>query len=112
MWRLRHAITHETGHIIGLVPQPPDGVLFSDYVEVEPGRAVLPGESLDLLAFCVDEGESQEAQYRDQLRDYLGDLTVSISYEDIYETRFPIYERRLEWYHRGGRRYKRPTAKS
>ena len=108
----RHSVTHGTGHIIKLVPDPPDGVFFSDYVEVEPGRAVLPGESLDLLALSVDEGKTKEAQYRDQLRDFLGNVTVSVSYKNIYDCSFPVYERTLEWYHRGGKRESHPKTDS
>jgi hypothetical protein len=89
-----------SGHLIDLVPSPPDNLFFNNFSKVSSGIAVLPGNSLNLLDFGVDENDAKAVRYRDQLRDFLGNLVVQVEYTDIYELPFPIYMKDLTWFHR------------
>jgi len=102
---LRKVITRNernkfSGHLIDLVPSPPGGLCFNNFVKVHPGRAVLPGKSIDLVEIIIDEKSMVAVGYRDQLRNVLGHLVVDVEYTDIYESQFSTYERDLTWFHR------------
>ena len=80
-----HAPSGRRGHLIDIAPHPPVGLLFDDFVRVTKGRAVPPGESLDLLAIGISDSKPLEVAYRRQLRDFLGGVEVQVSYQNIYE---------------------------
>ena len=89
-----------SGHLIDLLPPPPEGLYFSNYVKPRPGRAIPPGESLTLFEFTVEDSNRKAIAYRDKLRDILGHFVMHIDYTDIYETIFPTYARDFTWFHR------------
>ena len=88
------------GHLIDLVPAAPAGLSFKNFNRVEQIRAIRPGDHVDLLDFAITVDDSTAVEYRDQLRRALGNITLELTYTDIYDTRFPIYSRKLTWFHR------------
>lgn len=96
----RHALKKLSGHLIDLVPTRPDHLYFDAFVKLHPGRTLLAGERLELLKICIDEEAPKELTYRDELREFLGNVSVDVQYTDIYESSFPTYTRDLDWFHR------------
>jgi hypothetical protein len=89
-----------SGHLIDLLPSLPNGLFFDNYVKIQPGRAIPPGESLDLFQLSINENDTNAVTYRDRLRMFLGDVAIDVDYADIYKTTFPTYKRDLTWFHR------------
>lgn len=87
-----------SGHLIDLVPTPPKGVVFRNFNRVEQIRAIRPGDDVDLVDLRIDVNDPVAAKYRDELRRALGNMTVELTYTDIYDTRFPVYSRTLDWF--------------
>lgn len=89
-----------SGHLIDLIPNPPPGLVFSNFNRVEQTRAIRPGDQVDLVVLPIPAGDPKAVAYRDALRRALGHMTVQLTYTDIYETRFPLYAIKLDWFHR------------
>jgi hypothetical protein len=89
-----------SGHLIDLLPSLPNGLHFNNYVKVQSGRAIPPGESLDLFEFSIDDIDTNAIAYRDKLRIFLSQLVIYVNYTDIYETTFSTYKRDLTWFQR------------
>lgn len=89
-----------SGHLIDLIPAPPPGVLFKNFNKVHQVRAIRPGDDVDLLVLPIDINNADASKYRDELRRALGDMTVELTYTDIYETKFPVYALKMVWFHR------------
>lgn len=88
------------GHLIDLIPEAPPGIFFSNFNKVEQVRALRPGDELPLLDLEPDVESSSERAYRDHLREALGQITIALSYPDIYDTCFPGYSIALTWFNR------------
>jgi len=89
-----------SGHLIDLIPTPPPGLLFTNFNRVQQIRAIRPGDQIDLVDLSVDVHDPRAVAYRDELRRALGDMTVELTYTDVYDTRFPVYAIKLAWFHR------------
>jgi hypothetical protein len=87
-----------TDHLIELVSVPPPGIFFANYWKVFGDRAVLPGEKLILLDIRINLKDPEAVEYRDQLRQELGGLTVKVEYTDIYGTAFKAITKPLTWF--------------
>jgi hypothetical protein len=86
--------------LIDLVPTPSDNLFFSNFNRVTQIRAIRPGDDVDLIDLSVDTEDGKAIAYRDDLRRSRGEMTLELTYTDIYETRFPVYALRLSWFHR------------
>jgi len=89
-----------SGHLIDLIPTPPQGLVFKNFNRVKQIRAIRPGGQVALVDLPVVVDDPGAVAYRDELRRALGDMTVELTYTDIYDTRFPVYAIRLAWFHR------------
>ena len=89
-----------SAHLIDLIPEPPPGLFFKNFNRVEQIRAILPGDKVDLVDLPISVDDPEAAAYRDELRRALGDVTLELTYTDIYQTRFPNYRTKLTWFHR------------
>jgi hypothetical protein len=96
----RHEKKGSEGHLIDLIPSPPQDLYFNNFAKVRSGRTILPGQSLDILDLGIDEKNANAVRYRDILRDFLGHVVVEVDYTDIYESRFGIHKQDLTWFHR------------
>jgi hypothetical protein len=91
---------HRSTHLIDLIPTPPPGLFFKNFNRVEQVRAVRPGDKVDLIDVSIDVNDPKAVAYRNQLRRALGDMTVELTYTDIYDTHFPVYSIKLAWFQR------------
>ena len=96
----RSSANDPSGHLIDLVPPPPPGLVFRNFNRVEQIRAIRPGDQIELVELAVNLKDRRAVEYRDELRRALGDITIELTYTDIYETRFPVYAIKLDWFHR------------
>lgn len=94
----KNAANGQSGHLIDLVPDPPQGLLFRNFNRFHQARAIRPGDQVDLIDFEVANADRKGSRYRDELRQALGNLTVEVTYTDIYDSRFPIYAIKLTWF--------------
>lgn len=86
--------------LISWMDTPPKGLHWSNFTSLLKGRAVLPNNELFLLELKGDDQDPNFANFRDQCRDLLANLTVKLTYTDSYNTNFPTYERSLDWFAR------------
>lgn len=91
---------HRSTHLIDLIPTPPPGMFFKNFNRVEQVRAVRPSDKVDLIDVSIDVDDPKAVAYRNQLRRALGDMTVELTYTDIYGTHFPVYSIKLAWFQR------------
>lgn len=88
------------GHLMDLIPKPPEGVLFRNFNRILQIRAIRPGEQVELIDLPVSLDNPMAVKYRDDLRQALGHMTIELTFTDVYDTRFPVYAIKLDWFHR------------
>jgi hypothetical protein len=93
----KNATDGRSGHLIDLVPDPPDGLAFSNFNKVQQIRAIRPGDEVDLIDLPITN-EPAIIKYRDELRRILGNMTIELTYTDVYDTHFPIYAVKMGWF--------------
>ena len=64
------------------------------------GRSLQPGKFIPLIELTAHEGEQGFNTHRDNCRRVLQNLTVKVEYSDIYQSKFPCYEKKLTWFGR------------
>lgn len=101
-----------SGHLIDLVPTPPKGMVFRNFNRIDQTRAVRPGDEVDLLDLRINVNDPVAARYRDELRRVLGNVTLELTYTDVYCTRFPVYSRTLDWFLRHSGQPEAPGSES
>lgn len=62
--------------------------------------AIQPGQVIDLIKIPIDTTRTEQIETREKLRSILRQLTVCVSYEDIYEQRMPEKEMELHLFSR------------
>ncbi len=88
--------------LISLMPYS-DGIVWTDFVTEISGQVLQPGEELiliDLNISALEDYMKDMLNYRSICRKKLGDITVHVSYTDVYGNKFPSCSRKLEWFHR------------
>ena len=93
------------GHLIDLIPPIPAYLRFTNFNRIVQARPVQPGDQVDLLELKINANDEAAVKYRDELREALGDITLELTYTDVYGTRFTVYSHKLNWFHR----HRRPT---
>lgn len=79
-----------------LMPPAPTDVYFVNYAAVPGGRAIAQGNHIDLLEFaCLTD-----PHYARMLRKALGEITLTVTYSDIYDQPFEVHTERLDWFTR------------
>jgi hypothetical protein len=63
-------------------------------------RTIQPGGSIHLLELTEDDEEKGFYKCRDIARQALSPLRVMVNYTDIYESKFQMYAKSLEWFGR------------
>lgn len=87
-------------HIIDLIPAPPPGKFFKNFNRIQQARAIRPGDEVVLLDIDINTKNPVEVKYRDDLRQILGEMRLTLEYTDIYETRFRPYSLTMDWFAR------------
>ena len=85
--------------LIDVMPALPTGMFWKDFLKNLSGRIMDPSGSKTLICLNGDENETEFIMIREQIRDILKDLTIKISYKDVYENKF-FFERKLDWFGR------------
>lgn len=62
--------------------------------------AVLPGQTIKLIEIPVDISKPEQIETRENIRAILRQLTVCVTYEDIYDREMPIKETELHLFSR------------
>lgn len=70
--------------LYSICPDMPNGLDFSDYTGDFKNRAVSVGGKLNIIKIEFDEEDKEEANYRDELREFLKDVSFKLYYTDIY----------------------------
>ena len=96
----RDLIDGRSGHLMDLIPEQPRGLIFTNFNRVEQIRAIRPGDHVDPLDLEISADRPRTVAYRDELRRALGNMTIELTYTDIYDTSFPAYLIKLAWFHR------------
>jgi hypothetical protein len=86
--------------LIDWMPVLPNGRLWNHFTHAIANRSLQPGKEIVLLELSEIEGERDFTECRDGCRRALWLLTVTVSYTDIYRTKFPAYTKSLEWFGR------------
>lgn len=94
-----------TGHLMDLIPAPPKNVTFTNFNRIVQVRPIRPGDHVDLLDLSINQNDPAAVRYRDDLREALGDMTVELTYTDVYGSRFKVYSQKLDWFHRHARQH-------
>lgn len=87
-------------HLIDILPAPSNGLFFSNFNRIEQRRALRPGDQVVLLDISFPIESPSALVYRDVLREALGEMTLELTYTDIYDTGFPKYSVKLDWFNR------------
>lgn len=88
-------------NLIDWMPNHPDGILWDTYFEELKGVTILPKDEAVVLRLTHADADAKEfAEFRDRVRNSLSQLTVSISYRDVYKRLMPISSRSLSWFGR------------
>lgn len=96
----------EEDNIISLMPGLPhySWTTFTRYID---GRSIAPNQELILIQLNGDMEDESFVLIRDEVRRALSQLTVAVSYRDIYDRQMPPCQRKLDWF---GRHFNGPDA--
>lgn len=96
---------NRVGHLMDLIPPIPRHMHFKNFNRIVQERPIRPGDHVDLINLEINPNEDAAADYRDKLREALGDMTLELTYTDVYRSRFRVYSYKLDWFHR----HRQPT---
>ena len=94
--------SEEFSSLIEAMPDHPNEVNWTNFVEAVEGRSLSPGGHLPLLDLQL-ESSTSEIEYewfRAQVREKLGHFRIEVDYIDIYGSELPQAARSLKWFHR------------
>jgi hypothetical protein len=86
--------------IIELMPELPNGRVWTKFSHALVNRSLLPGGEIILLELTETQNEAGFPTVRDIVRAMLCKLTISISYTDVYNSIHPVYTKNLSWFGR------------
>jgi hypothetical protein len=71
---------------------------WNDFTGDIAGRTVFPNDHIVLIELTQYKNEIDFAEMRDKVRLALSKLSLSIRYTDIYKSKFPTCNRKLDWF--------------
>ena len=86
--------------LINCVSDLPDGYVWRDFVESVDGRVVPANGQISLLHYQVTENDVISEKIRDQIREDLAELFITVEYTDVYGRKMANAFRSLEWFGR------------
>ena len=84
-----------TENLIDCMPPMPKNFPFSTLTSDMKDRSLLPGAEIFLIELVGNIDDPIFLQFRDQCRQTLSKLSMSVTYTDIYGHKFPPYNRAL-----------------
>ena len=89
-----------TESLIAQMPPLPKNLFWSTFTSGMKDRSLLPGAELFFVELVGNPDDPIFHQFRDQCRQAMSKLSISITYTDIYDGKFPPYNRALDWFAR------------
>ena len=74
-----------------------NGTNYKEYWTAYKNFVIQPGQTIKLIEIPIDTKKSEQIEVREKIRAILRQLTVCVTYEDIYENEMPKKE--MELYH-------------
>lgn len=59
------------------------------------GRVILPGKEILLVELIMVQGDTMFSRTLEYAREHLSNVKISVSYSDVYDSQFPVYEKRI-----------------
>lgn len=83
-------------NLIDWMPRIDEGLRWKNY-NTNMNLTVVPaGTSLTIIAFAVDEDNNAAVNFRNQIRKIMSELTVEVTFSNIYDKQLPIVTRSLD----------------
>jgi len=86
--------------LISLMPELPQGMLWDTFFDDLDGACIPPGEQLGVLQLSGNSEDRRFGEARDACRRALAEITVVLTYKDIYGRRMPVVTKSLRWFGR------------
>ena len=87
-------------NIIDFMPPHPPDLPWTNYFANPTDFVIPPGEKLNLIELSTDDISDAFAEFRDNVRKTLMDLSIELKYKDIYDKTMPENKRALDWFGR------------
>jgi hypothetical protein len=98
-YRIEHEITsEEKPGVFDWIQSLP--CKYGNYTGNQDNLVLRNGEKRNLLRLEGELTDTSFLEHRDRLRDLLGDLRITITYNDIYDTPMPVYTKSFSWFKR------------
>ena len=81
-------------------PELPGEMNYKEYWTREGGFVLRPGSKDHMLEIPVDTSLPEETVVREKIRAILADLTVIVTFRDVYDNKMPPYRRSLSLFSR------------
>jgi hypothetical protein len=91
---------HEEQNIISWMPQLPEGIYWTIFINFIEGRCIPPGQDLIVIQLNGDPDDKVFTSVRDKVRYALSTLVVNVEYKDIYDRKMSPAQRNLNWFAR------------
>jgi len=82
-------------NVIFWMPALPPGIWWSTFIEEIEGRCIPPNQDMVILQLKVNLNDPAHIKFRDNVRQVLKPLGITVEYNDIYDRRMPIARREL-----------------
>ncbi len=86
--------------LISLMPEPPKGIDWDDFVELLKDRILAPGEEKMLVKLSGNPTNKTFVNFRNKVREELAPLKVKVYYKGIYDKEETVFEKSLDWFRR------------
>lgn len=83
-FRVVDAAGNITEDIVSQMPNPINGILWSNFHDSVDGAVIEAGKRLEMLLLEGDINSSTFIKYRDQVRKKLSELKITVEYKDLY----------------------------
>ncbi len=88
-------------NIIDWMPQHPKDLTWSNFLSIGTNFVIPPNQSLNIIELKTGQNISKTfAEFRDEIRKVLSDLTIELVYVDLYNKKQPVNRKELRWFGR------------
>jgi len=88
------------GNIISFMPNSPPSIFWETFYEDLDGLCIPQNQSVSLIKLSGDFDDKEFVKFRDEVRKALSDLSIKVTYKDVYGRDMPAKERDLSWFGR------------
>ncbi|RWZ88170.1 MAG: hypothetical protein EO766_09265 [Hydrotalea sp. AMD] len=87
-------------NVYSWMPDLPEGISYQNYLTRDRDIPMQAGKVIKVIEIKNDVFKDTQRKFREEMRGVLRQLTIKIEYTDVYESKFPIYTRKLDLYAR------------